>query len=200
MCTEHLAIFRDFRASMVNSRRMGIMKPPDCRTASLAVLLVIAAPLAGQARVAATGPVAPFSMLLGRWEGPATIDMGPRGKLTLTQREWVHTASGGTVIGVTGQGTDSAGRVVFDAFAVIYPGRDGKPAIRAHRMDGQWVDPVVVLGEHGFTWSFPDPRAGQVRYTFRLTPAGEWHEIGERSADGQTWVPFMEMTLKRVGD
>ncbi|MBL8979172.1 MAG: hypothetical protein JNM53_12205 [Gemmatimonadetes bacterium] len=176
------------------------MKSPNLGIFTLALLSFLAAPLAGQTRAAATGPVAPFSMLLGRWEGPATIDMGPRGTLRLTQREWVHTASGGTVIAVTGQGTDSAGRVVFDAFAVIYPGRDGKPAIRAHRMDGQWVDPVVVLGENGFTWSFPDPRAGQVRYTFRLTPAGEWHEIGERSTDGQAWVPFMEMTLRRIGD
>lgn len=176
------------------------MRLPDVRVLMCAAPLLLTLPLASQVRPAPKGPVAPFSMLLGRWEGPATIDMGPRGKQTLTQREWVHTASGGTVIAVTGQGTDSAGRVVFDAFAVIYPGRDGKPAIRAHRMDGQWVDPEVVLGENGFVWSFPDPRAGQVRYTFRLTPAGEWHEIGERSADGQTWVPFMEMTLKRVGD
>lgn len=176
------------------------MKPVDLSLATLAVMLVVAAPLAGQARVAVTGPVAPFSMLLGRWEGPATIDMGPRGKLTLTQREWVHTASGGTVIAVTGQGTDSTGRVAFDAFAVIYPDRNGKPALRAHRMDGQWVDPELVVVGQGFVWSFTDPRAGKVRYTFRLTPAGEWHEIGERSPDGQNWIPFMEMTLKRIGD
>jgi hypothetical protein len=170
----------------------------------MSLLLFLAAPLVAQQAAPPTGPVAQLSYLLGEWKGEAVIDMGPGGKHQATQQEWVRTAAGGTVITVIGQGVerqpDGSDRLIHDAFAVIYPDREGKPAIRAFRA-GNYIDPEFVLADKGFTWSYDDPRAGRIRYTVVLTPDGRWSEIGERSADGgATWTRFYEMTLVRAGD
>ncbi len=167
--------------------------------------LLFALPATGQVRAAPTGVVESVAMLLGRWEGEAWIDMGPRGRQTLTQREWVTTAAGGSTFVVTGQGTarlpDGTEQLMFDAFAVLYRDRSGGLAMRAFRRDGVWVDPTITARDRGLVWSFEDPRAGLIRYTMTLTPDGKWHEEGERSPDGgATWIKFMEMTLSRLGD
>lgn len=47
--------------------------------------LLFALPATGQVRAAPTGVVESVAMLLGRWEGEAWIDMGPRGRQTLTR-------------------------------------------------------------------------------------------------------------------
>ncbi len=181
------------------------MNNPRLGLAVLLVALIVAAPSSNaQDRSAAAGAVEPFGWLVGRWEGAAWIDLGPRGQQTLTQREYVSTAARGTIINISGQGTmrlpDGSDRIAFDAFATIHPGRDGTVAMRAYRMDGAFVDPELRPEDGGFAWSMTDPRAGRIRYTVRRTPAGEWHEIGERSSDGQQWTRFFEMTLQRVAE
>jgi hypothetical protein len=40
---------------------------------------------------------------------------------------------------------------------------------------------------------------GKVRFTIDIS-ADEWVERGEFSRDEETWVAFLEMTLKRVRD
>jgi hypothetical protein len=172
---------------------------------SLLAVALLAPPISAQVRAAPSGPVEKVGMLLGRWEGQAWIDMGPRGRQTLTQREYVTTAAGGSTIIVTGQGTmrlpDGTDQLVFDAFAVMYGDGAGGLAMRAFRKDGLWLDPTITPGERGLVWGFEDPRAGRIRYTMTMTPAGEWNEIGERSPDnGGTWIKFFEMTLQRIGD
>ena len=34
-----------------------------------------------------------------------------------------------------------------------------------------------------------------MRYTIRLDGQGRWHEVGERTTDGETREQFFEMTL-----
>jgi len=169
---------------------------------SICLVSLMTVSLQAQERQPPQGPLAPLSFMIGRWEGPATMDMGPRGRHQLRQREWVATAAGGTVLTVTGQGTerqpDGAEKVMFDAFAVLYRDREGKPALRAYLANGQWVDATLEVKEKGLVWGYSDPRAGQIRYTMTLTPEGRWNEIGERSGDGQTWMKFFEMTLEKL--
>lgn len=172
---------------------------------SIFLVPLLAFSLAAQQRQPPQGAVAPLGFLVGRWEGPATIDMGPRGgRREVRQREWVGTAAGGHVVTVVGQGrekqADGTDKLIFDAFAVIYQDREGRPALRAFLANGQWVDATFELKERGFVWGYSDPRAGQIRYTVTLTPEGRWNEVGERSGDGQAWSRFLEMTLERVGD
>lgn len=163
--------------------------------------MLLAPQVAAQVASPPKGPVAPLAFMLGQWEGPAWMDMGPRGRREVRQHEWVRTTAGGSVIAVQGQGTatlpDGSEQLVFDAFAVMYRDHEGKLAMRAYRGD-EYVDPEIVLTANGLIWSFTDPRAGRVRYTMTHTPADEWNEIGERSPDGTTWVKFFEMTLQRV--
>jgi hypothetical protein len=46
-------------------------------------------------------------------------------------------------------------------------------------------------------WAFDVPGAGRIRYTIRLDEQGRWHEVGDRSVDGQQWHRFFEMRLSR---
>lgn len=48
-----------------------------------------------------------------------------------------------------------------------------------------------------FIWGF-EVEGGEVRYT-SIVEGDSWHEVGEFSPDGgKTWLPTLEMTLKRV--
>lgn len=173
------------------------------RCAVILSLALLAGPLAAQEALPPVGAVAPFAWMIGEWEGPATMDMGPRGggRHELRQHEWVRTVASGTALSVTGQGierrADGRDTLAFDAFAVIYPSREGGPGLRTFR-HGQYLDPTITLTPTGFIWSFTDPRAGTIRYTVTHTPDDEWHEIGEREVQPGRWVQFLEMRLRRL--
>jgi hypothetical protein len=62
--------------------------------------------------------IAKLDKLRGEWRGTATIT-GPGGTLKLVQTERVGPMLDGTVMVVEGRGTDEAGKLVFNAFAVI---------------------------------------------------------------------------------
>jgi hypothetical protein len=41
-------------------------------------------------------------------------------------------------------------------------------------------------------------QAGHLRYTIVRTPEGDWHEIGERSAEGVSdWMQFIDVRLTK---
>ena len=169
---------------------------------SLAVLLLLALPadLAAQSTPTLTAPVDHLAWMVGEWEGPATYRRGPE-TIAVRQTERVEIQSGGTILAVRGRGfvklSDGTEPVRFEAFAVVYKQRDGTLALRAHSMEGLYIDPTVATTDSGLIWSFEDPRIGRIRYTTTHTAADEWHEIGEWSRDGATWTQFVEMTLKR---
>jgi hypothetical protein len=169
---------------------------------SLAVVMLLTLPgfLSAQSTFTLKPPVDQLAWMIGEWEGPASSRRGPE-MHTLRQTERVEIQSGGTAIAVRGRGfekmADGSEKVTFEAFAVLFRNRDSTLALRAFSMDGNYIDPTIVMKPDGLVWSFADPRIGQVRYTTTRTPADEWHEIGEWSRDGATWTQFMEMTLKR---
>jgi hypothetical protein len=142
-----------------------------------------------------------LDFLVGRWQGEARYQMGPGQQQTVSQTEIVETKLGGAVLAVEGIGKAGGERVVHHAFAVLaYDAKAGRFTLRAHKADGSVIDVEPQVGDRTLVWGFPDPRAGQIRYTVRLTERGEWHEVGEASRDGATWHKFMEMTLARVGE
>lgn len=171
---------------------------------SVAALLPAAAPAQppGEANREALKKLA---FLEGKWAGEATIAAGPGREITLKQTEDVRLRVGGTVLVVEGVGRGRPpGRdqevVLFNAMAVIsYDPAAKAYRMTAHRADGVAVEPTISVTDKGYAWAYKD--AGQkadVRYTMTLTDAGEWHEVGEASADGKTWRKTFEMTLKKV--
>ena len=76
------------------------------------------------------------------------------------------------------------------------------PARQAYAFDswtaaGQGGKRELKLRDDGWQREIQLPQ-GTIRYVMTLTPAGEWHEVGERSSDGTTWQPFFQMTLKKT--
>ena len=141
--------------------------------------------------------------LVGDWRGKASVIVGPGGPVEASQHEVVEWAAGGTVLTIAGLGTiidGGAERVVHDAFATIWwDAEANRYRMRAHLANGQAVDAEPVVGADTLVWGFHHPQAGQLRYTITLTADGDWHEIGERSADGKTnWMKIIEMRLTKA--
>lgn len=176
----------------------------------LAALALVAATLASSA-VRAQGPpdpevlisaqraaMAPLAKLDGVWRGPAWTLLPNGERLELTQTERVGSFLDGSVKVIEGRGYDAAGKVVFNAFAVISydPGRQ---AYSFHTWaQGRRGEFTLTPNADGFVWEIP---AGPItiRYTATIRD-GTWHEVGDRIVPGQPPVRFIEMTLRRVGD
>jgi hypothetical protein len=145
--------------------------------------------------------MAKLGFLVGRWEGQATMDMGPGAKHDVVQQETVEARLDGLLLVVEGTGrTKDDGRLVHHALGVIsFDPLAGRYRVAAYRQDGQSVDAVANFLEDGaFQWSFSVTGTRSVRYTIRQSEDGEWLETGEITHDGAAWLPFLEMRLKRV--
>ena len=170
------------------------------------LFLMVAVPVHGQGQgeVAAVSPEAmrKLDFLVGDWSGEAWYAMGPEERTESRGTETVRMKAGGAALMVEGRfstvGADGVERVVHDALGIIAPDPAGGYRIRSFLPDGRQADAKLELTEDGFRWGMEIPGQGEMRYTMRLTPAGEWVEIGEFSRDGGgTWMPFMEMRLIR---
>jgi hypothetical protein len=145
-----------------------------------------------------TPELAALGWLAGEWEGTGWMQQGPGPRETFTIRERTRWGAGGIVLVIDGLGRDAKDKVVHRAFGVISVAADTKqPVIRAHTARGA-VDSPVELADGRVVWGMAVGEARRVRFTITRTPAGEWAEVGEFSPDGTTWLPFLEMTLRRV--
>ena len=167
-----------------------------------AALLAGAGPLAAQGALP-PGPMRQLDWLVGEWRGAGTMMRGPGQQVEGSIVERATSHAGGHALTLTGlgkaavPGNDSV--VVHDAFAMLWHDAEaGKFRLKTFRATGHTVDADIEVGERRIVWGFPDPRAGQIRFTVSLTPEGRWHEVGELSRDGATWMKFFEMTLSRV--
>ncbi|CAN5836978.1 hypothetical protein BH20GEM1_BH20GEM1_14650 [soil metagenome] len=174
--------------------------------AALALLLAPATtaaqtPVPEEARAA----MAPLGWLAGRWSGEATHP-GPGGAQTLRQTEEVKEALDGSLLVIEGTGRElgqgEPGAVVFRAFAVVSAGDAPRSYRVAAWRAGQFVDAAAQIGPDGtFTWGFPTPDGGEVRYAIRQPEPGLWHETGSyRAPGGDAWRPFLDMSLRRDAD
>lgn len=167
------------------------------------VLVAAAAPAASQAPDGSANRAAidRLEFMVGRWKGEAWMLRGAE-RVQTVMTETVERRLGGTVLLVEGQGSVPAeggnpARIVHHALGIIsFDPQTKGYTLRSHIASGQAGDFALSLVDGGVSWSRQVP-GGQVRNTARYAN-GEWHEVGEFSRDGQTWMQVMEMRLRRV--
>lgn len=138
--------------------------------------------------------------MTGDWRGEGWMDFGGF-RTTFRGSEVVTRKLGGTVLLVEGNFTArppgaTADIPVHTTLGVI----SYDPATRGYRFTtwlatGTSGDRELVVTPEGWQWEIKSPR-GVTRYRTSLT-ADRWLEIGERSPDGEKWVQFFEMTLRK---
>lgn len=146
-----------------------------------------------------------IAFLIGKWKGEGTIMTGPGAKHSAIINEEISPKLDGLVLMIEGKGIDKnspsdAPRVVHHAFATLsYDASAKKFVMRAYLRDGRYVNADAALNDKGaLVWGFELPGIGKVRYTIVVNAKGQWHEIGEFSRDGTTWMQNFEMTLDKV--
>jgi len=142
-----------------------------------------------------------LSFLVGEWEGTAKFYRGEQA-IDVKSSEKVEVKAGGTALFVTGVHWIERGAnkvVVHDAAAIlVYDKAKDVFKLTSQLANGLGGTFELKLDGKGYKWTTPGADGSTMRYTMRITEAGEWHEIGENSTDGKTWVKTMEMTLKKV--
>lgn len=163
----------------------------------IAIAFLIALPL-----YAADG-MRKLDWMAGDWKGEATVQMGPAPERVL-QTEHVVSRLGGRVLVIEGLGKrkledGAAGEVVHDALGVVsYDEKTKKYRFDAWTARAGYVAAWLEARDDGAAWGFDTPQGAKIRYTIRRTEKGEWHEVGEYSADGTAYRKFFEMTLQKV--
>lgn len=174
-----------------------------------ATIVAVAAVLLGQQAPHAdmtSASLDQLNFLLGDWKGSGWMEMRPGQRSTMNVKEKVTKKVGGHALLVEGLGTiDVPGqdepRVVHDAMGVVWIDQEtGKLQFESWLANGMHGVHEAEAKDGVFTWRMNIPQAGHIRYTIQLNDKGQWHEIGERSSDEETWSQFFEMTLDRVGE
>ncbi|HWU94578.1 MAG TPA: DUF1579 domain-containing protein, partial [Sphingomonas sp.] len=135
----------------------------------------------------------------GRWRGEARVQMPGAGERVMTHTERVGTLLDGTVTVIEGKSFDDAGKVPFNAFAVVsFDTRTGSYAMQSYT-GGRSGSFAMTVTDKGYAWEVPAGPKAKVQY--RATFDGTtWTETGDFIAEGQPGRPFFKMVLKRVGD
>lgn len=142
--------------------------------------------------------IAKLDKLRGEWRGTATIT-GPGGTLKLVQTERAGPMLDGTVMVVEGRGTDEAGKLVFNAFAVIsYDAANDQYAMTSWT-DGRSGKFPFAVTDKGFDWSVPLPNGATIQYSATLAD-GKWVEVGSYVGQGMPPVEFAKLDVQRIGD
>ena len=166
----------------------------------IAILFLLALPLFG------ADEMRKLDFLVGEWKGEASMQSGPDKGENALQSEVVRSKLDGKVLLIEGTGRrkladGGAGEVVHDAIGVV--SFDEKT--KTYRFDA-WTERAGYVqawfdagDDHSARWGFDIPDGGgKVRYTISLTDNGTWREVGEFSHDGNRWMQFLEMNLKKV--
>ena len=141
-----------------------------------------------------------LAFMVGRWTGEAWMQRGAE-RVHTTMTETVVPKLGGTVLQVDGLGVvpgpdTAAPRVVHNALGIVsFDPATGTYTMRSYIGTGQSGDFTLTLVEGGVSWSREVP-GGRIRNTAHIGK-GVWHEVGEFSRDGATWVRIMEMNLRQ---
>lgn len=173
---------------------------------SLAFLLAQSSAIAQGPPTADTAKaaMAKLSKMVGKWEGEATVQLGPGQTHKVKQTEHVQSKLGGTVFLVEGlgkeKGADGAEKVVFQAMAICaYDAASKSYKFHAFRDNGMGTVATAEVTDTGMIWGFEDGRGGKIRYTITLAD-DTWTEIGEYLVEGQPARKFFDMTVKRVAE
>lgn len=142
-----------------------------------------------------------LSFLEGRWEGEAWAHAQGR-KIPVKGYELVEFKAAGTCVIVSAEWTMNAGGrdiPIHETCAMIV----WDSAKNGYRMTAQLGNGLrnefdLNVRKDGFDWKATIPQMGEVRYTMNLQD-GVWHEVGERQMPDGSWVPSLEMKLRKVG-
>lgn len=132
---------------------------------------------------------------IGKWVGTGWKQVGPT-RETVTGTEVVQRKLDGLALLIEGRFVDAAGVVKHETLAIMAYDE----AQKAHRFksflhNGLSGEYELKIVPDGFEWGF-QVTGGMVRFSIKLEN-DTWHEVGEFSRDGTTWVKTLEMTLKR---
>jgi hypothetical protein len=160
----------------------------------------IAAAETAAAESTADDPMQPLAPMVGEWKGEGWIRMGPGEPVHFDSQERVESRLGGEALFIEGtHRAKDGGPLVHQAVALLsHDAAAGVYRFRSHvhgRGPGDFEGRVEEDG--AFVWGGA-MGPGQMRYTIRID-GDRWNEVGEFSQDGETWMPFFEMNLKRVG-
>lgn len=163
----------------------------------LAVALAVSA--FGQARpdkAAQIEAMKKLSFLAGKWEGEATVRMGPGEPVKVKQTEDVQYRLGGTILLVEGTGHSAAtGAQVFNALGVISYDEVAKAyKIRAYT-EGRIADSPLEVTDKGFKWHIVSGPY-RINYVMTLNDKGEWTETGDAVVGDRTFRT-VEMTVRK---
>lgn len=147
-----------------------------------------------------------FAAWEGQWKGDGWMQMGPGEPKKSTVEEKIESKLDGTVYLVEGVGKamnpeTKQEMVVHHALALLsYDQGSGQYKFRTHLKDGRSSDAwFTVTGENTYQWGFDIPNRGKTRYSIKIDPkAKTWNEVGEFSADGNSWNKFFEMNLTKA--
>ena len=141
-----------------------------------------------------------LSVMNGVWVGEGTMMMPGGAKETSTVTETFTWKLDDTVLTVEGVGK-ADGEVVHHAFGVFsYDPMKREYKMASHLATGMstLANFEVVEPNREFRWWFDDGRGGTIRYKIEIVD-GVWNEKGAYSPDGETWMPFFEMNLRKQG-
>ena len=139
-----------------------------------------------------------LAYLAGDWQGEAKITT-PSGPLTVTQSEHIEWKMDGLVLSIEGTGREQ-NKIAFQAFALVnYDPMEKRFKMKSFVKEGFSTDAYfTVLAPNKFEWGFDIATGGKSRYIITLDPEKKtWHETGEYSRDGNTWMSFIELHLTK---
>ncbi|HLT73547.1 MAG TPA: hypothetical protein VKZ68_00635 [Ohtaekwangia sp.] len=177
----------------------------------IVTILFIASTMVGNMVLAQTAapktdsPMDVFRAWEGHWQGEGSIQRGPRQPEKSFVNEYITRKLNGTIVVVEGIGTKTGitsnkDTVVHHAFGVInFDQASNTYKFQTYLADGRtssaWFN---VEGAGKYQWGFDVPN-GKIRYTITIdTEKKTWFEIGEFTTDGNRWMKFFEMNLKKV--
>ena len=139
--------------------------------------------------------------MVGDWEGEGwTVMNGERH--TFRGGELIQRKLGGIALLVEGAffsrpaGSEQETPSHTTLGVISYDPRTQTYRFRTWLARGMAGERELTLIADGWQWEIRYPK-GVIRYVMKLTPAGEWFEIGERSEDEKAWQKFFEMRLRK---
>ena len=142
--------------------------------------------------------IAKLAKLHGEWRGTATITT-PGGAIKLVQTERTGPMLDGTALVIEGRGYDEAGKLAFNAFAVIsYDAAADQYAMNSWT-DGRTGKFPFAVTDTGFEWSIPAPNGATIKYVATIAD-GKWTEVGSYVGAGMPPVEFAKLEVARIGD
>jgi hypothetical protein len=139
-----------------------------------------------------------LNWLVGKWQGSVFITGGDGGK-----REFKHTLQFTSRLNnsilVLNEAAIKGQDTLFQNIGVLgYNNLLSKYTLQAYTNEGHHIDVYVEARDKTMIWRIHISN-NIIRYTIKLNEKGQWHQIGDSSADeGKSWNPFFESTLSRI--